>query len=208
MTIDGKIASKTGDPELSDDLDWKEVHKLRKEMDAIIVGKNTILNDNPKLHIKYYDHNGYHRIVVDSKLSIPINSKVIEYQQELYPTIILTTEDAPFEKIKEFEAKNIKIIRVGREKQVDVKKAMSLIYDLGIKKLLLEGGGTLNWSFIINNLVDEMRLTIAPWIIGGEDAISLVEGNGFEYMSQGFKFNLIDLSSRDNYVILRYKRRE
>ena len=69
MTIDGKIATKTGDPELSDEEDWREVHKLRSTVDAIMVGKNTIIKDNPKLHIKYYEHNGYYRIVLDSNLS-------------------------------------------------------------------------------------------------------------------------------------------
>ena len=58
MTIDGKIASKIGDPDISDEEDWRAVHKLRTEVDAIMVGKGTILKDNPKLHIKYYDHNG------------------------------------------------------------------------------------------------------------------------------------------------------
>ena len=61
MTIDGKISSKDGDSEISDEEDWKEVHKLRTQVDAIMVGKNTILKDNPKLHIKFYEHNGYYR---------------------------------------------------------------------------------------------------------------------------------------------------
>ena len=206
MTIDGKIASRAGDPELSDEQDWKEVHKLRTQVDAIMVGKGTILKDNPKLHIKYYENKGYYRIVVDSNLSIPIDSKVIDFQPETYPTIICTTENAPAEKIREFEAKNIKIIKSGIGNQVDIVKLMSQLYDLKIKSILLEGGGTLNWSFIKNNLVDEIRITIAPWIVGGKDAISLVEGEGFEKMVQAPRFKLIDVVNRDNYVILKYKK--
>ena len=83
---------------------------------------------------------------------------------------------------------------------------MPLLYDLGIKTILLEGGGILNWSFIKNNLVDEMRITIAPWIVGGRDALSLVEGKGFEKMVQAPRFNLIEVLNRDNYVILKYKK--
>ncbi len=206
MTIDGKIATKTGDPELSDEQDWREVHKLRSTVDAIMVGKGTILKDNPKLHIKFYEHKGYFRIVVDSNLSIPIDSKVIDFQPETYPTIICTTENAPTEKIKEFEAIKIKIIRSGKGEKVDIVKLMPFLYDLGIKTILLEGGGTLNWSFIKNNLVDEMRITIAPWIVGGKDAISLVEGEGFEKMVQATRLKLIDVVNRDNYVILKYKK--
>jgi 2,5-diamino-6-(ribosylamino)-4(3H)-pyrimidinone 5'-phosphate reductase len=208
MTIDGKIASKAGDPKLSDDQDWKEVHKLRSQVDGIIVGKNTILKDNPKLHIKFHEHAGYKRIVVDSNLSIPINSNVISFQPETYPTIICTTENASFERIKEFESKGVKVLKAGKGKIVNILDLMPLLYNLGIQKILLEGGGTLNWSFIEKNLVDEIRLTIAPWIIGGKTATSLVEGRGFETMEEGSRFKLLEILNRDNYVVLRYKKSE
>lgn len=207
MTIDGKIASKTGDPELSDEADWREVHKLRANVDAIMVGKGTILKDDPKLHIKYFKHKGYYRIVVDSNLSIPKESNVINFQPQIYPTIICTTENASLERIKDFESKNVKIVKAGTGQKVDLKKLMPILLDRGIKSILLEGGGTLNWSFVELDLIDEMRLTISPWIIGGKDATSLVEGEGFEKMTQGRKFKLLKADKRDNYVILRYKRR-
>jgi len=205
MTIDGKIASRAGDPEISDEKDWKEAHKLRTQVDAIMVGKGTILKDDPKLHIKFYKHKGYYRIVADSNLNIPINAKVIEFQPEIYPTIICTTENVNENKIKEFKEKNVRIIQAGMDKRVNLIKVMTQLYRLGIKSILLEGGGTLNWSFIECQLIDEVRLTIAPWIIGGKNAISLVEGEGFEKMVQGPRFKLEEVRKRDNYVILRYK---
>ena len=207
MTIDGKIASKTGDPELSDEADWREVHELRSTVDAIMVGKGTIIKDNPKLHIKYYDHKGYYRIVVDTNLSIPLNSNVISFQPKIYPTIICTSENVSAEREKDFESKNVKIVKSGTGQNVDLKKLMPILLNMGIKLILLEGGGTLNWSFIELDLIDEMRLTIAPWIIGGKEAISLVEGEGFEKMTQGRKFKLVKVNNRDNYVILKYMRR-
>ncbi|MHA1149133.1 MAG: 2,5-diamino-6-(ribosylamino)-4(3H)-pyrimidinone 5'-phosphate reductase [Promethearchaeota archaeon] len=207
MTIDGKIASKAGDPELSDEQDWKEVHKLRSEVDAIMVGKNTILKDNPKLHIKYHEHKGYYRIVVDSNLFTPINSNVITFQPDIYPTIFCCTENASEEKINRFESKGVRIIRSGTAAQVDIKNLLPQLHAMGIKSILLEGGGNLNWSFIRNNLVDEIRLAIAPWIIGGKDATSLVEGEGFEKMLEAPRYELIKAYNRENYVILRYKKR-
>jgi 2,5-diamino-6-(ribosylamino)-4(3H)-pyrimidinone 5'-phosphate reductase len=207
MTIDGKIASKSGDVELSDEFDWREVHKLRTKMDAIMVGKGTILKDNPKLHIKYFKHKGCYRIVVDSNLTIPIDSNVIDYEPQIYPTIICTTENAPLDKIKEFEAKNIKIIKSGGGERVDLKGMMLILSKMGIKSILLEGGGNLNWSFVKYDLIDEIRLFIAPWIIGGKEAISLVEGIGFDKMNQGRKFKLVKVFNRDNYVILKYIKR-
>jgi len=208
MTIDGKIASKNGDPEISDEEDWKSVHKLRTEVDAIMVGKGSIMKDNPKLHIKYYDHNGYHRIVLDSNLSIPIESNVVTFKPETYPTIIVTTENAPTNRIKIFEAKNIEIIKSGKGHKVDVVKLMPILYNKGIKKILLEGGGNLNWSFIKNNLIDELRITIAPWMVGGEDAVSLVEGEGYAKMIESPKYYLTDVKRNDNYLTLNYKKKE
>ncbi|MFW9946167.1 MAG: 2,5-diamino-6-(ribosylamino)-4(3H)-pyrimidinone 5'-phosphate reductase [Candidatus Odinarchaeota archaeon] len=206
MTIDGKISSKEGDSEISDEEDWKEVHKLRTQVDAIMVGKNTILKDNPKLHIKFYEHNGYYRIVIDSNLSIPIDSQVITFKPETYPTIICATENVLQEKVQEFEARNIKVIKNGNSSNVDLKKLMSNLYNLGIRSVLLEGGGNLNWSFIKEDLVDEIRLTIAPWIVGGKTSITLAEGEGFDKMCQAQRFKLFDLNHRENYVILKYKR--
>ena len=206
MTIDGKIASKTGDPDISDEDDWKSVHKLRTEVDAIMVGKGSIIVDNPKLHIKYYDHKGYYRVVLDSNLSIPIESNVVTFKPEIYPTIIVTTENAPLEKIMEFESKNVEIIKSGKGHRVDVVELMSILYNKGIKRILLEGGGNLNWSFIKNNLIDEIRIAIAPWMVGGKDAVSLVEGSGYAKMLESPRYYLSDVSSRNNYVTLNYKK--
>jgi len=208
MTLDGKIASITGDADISDKQDWREVHKLRTQVDGIIVGKNTILKDNPKLHIKFYEHKGYYRIIVDSNLSIPIDSNVIIFQPNIYPTILCTTKNAPLQRIKDFEAKGIKILKYGKGKKVNIAELMPDLYKLGIQKLLLEGGGALNWSFIKNNLIDEIRLTIAPWMIGGKNAISLVEGKGFETMNQAPRFKLLEIVNRNNYVVLKYKKNE
>lgn len=208
MTIDGKISSITGDPELSDDEDWKEVHKLRTQVDAIMVGKGTIVKDNPKLHIKFYDHKGYFRIVIDSNLTIPIESKVISFQPEIYHTIICTTENVSVKKIKNFKQHKVKILQSGKGERVDLRKLMPLLKEYGINTILLEGGGTLNWSFIKDDLIDEIRLTVAPWIVGGKDATNLVEGIGFNTMSEAIRFDLIELRQRNNYVILKYKRNQ
>ncbi|MFX0163834.1 MAG: 2,5-diamino-6-(ribosylamino)-4(3H)-pyrimidinone 5'-phosphate reductase [Promethearchaeota archaeon] len=206
MTIDGKIASKSGDPELSDEEDWKEVHKLRTQVDAIMVGKGTILKDNPKLHIKFYDHTGYYRIVVDSNLTIPIESNVISFEPEIYPTIICTTENTSPKKVRKYEEKKVKVIQSGKGEQVDLRKLMPLLKEFGINTILLEGGGNLNWSFIKNDLIDEIRLTVAPWIVGGKEATSLVEGIGFNTMKEAKRFDLIEVRKRNNYINLFYRK--
>jgi len=208
MTIDGKIATKEGDSELSDKVDWKEVHKLRTQVDAIMVGKDTILKDNPKLHIKYYNHKGYYRIVLDSNLTIPLESNVISFRPEIYPTIICTTENVPFTKQRDYEERGVKIIKAGDGKRVDLIKLLPILKSLGINTILLEGGGNLNWSFIQNNLIDDIRLTIAPWIVGGKEATSLVEGIGFEEIKSAPRFDLFDVKIRTYYITLSYKKRK
>ncbi|MFX1366856.1 MAG: 2,5-diamino-6-(ribosylamino)-4(3H)-pyrimidinone 5'-phosphate reductase [Promethearchaeota archaeon] len=208
MTIDGKIASKTGDSDLSDKKDWRDVHRLRASVDAIMVGKGTILKDNPKLHIKYHKHRGYYRIVLDSNLTIPLESNVITFQQEIYPTIICTTENVPLNKIKLYEEKGVRVIQLGDGHRVNILKLLSILKEFGINSILLEGGGTLNWSFVEKNLIDEIRLTIAPWIVGGKEATSLVDGIGFEKISSSPRFDLFDVKIRTYYVTLSYKRKK
>ncbi len=204
MSIDGKIATYTGDTEFSDEVDWKLVHKLRTEYDAIMVGKNTILKDDPKLHIKFYEPTKLIRVIVDSFFSIPLTSKVLSYKLETYPTIIAITDHALKPKMEKAKLRNIRFINTGSEKLVNLKKLMVELYQHGIKKILLEGGGSLNWSMIKDCLVDEIRIFIAPIIVGGKNAVSLVDGLGVKRIVEGFKFNLQNVLKRDNYVVLHY----
>lgn len=204
MTIDGKISTISGDTELSDEHDWKEVHKLRTECDAIMVGKNTILNDDPKLHIKFFPPQKLTRIVVDSNFSIPLKSMVITFEPEMYPTIIAITNNAPSSKISKVKSPHITFINTGLEKQVNLKKLLEILNQIGIKKIMLEGGGTLNWSMLYNGFVDEMRIFLSPIIVGGKGATSLVGGEGVKKMTQGFKFNLLNVEKRNDFIVLRY----
>jgi len=164
------------------------------------------MKDNPKLHIKYHNHSGYYRIIIDSNLDIPIKSNVIEFNPKLYPTIICTAESVSKERVRLFESKGAKILKSGTGLTVDIVNLMPKLYNLGIKSVLLEGGGTLNWSFIQHNLVDEIRLTIAPWIVGGSNAVSLVEGEGFSKMTESTKFSLVKVKKRNNYLVIYYEK--
>lgn len=204
MSIDGKIATRFGDTEFSDEEDWRIVHKIRSECDAIMVGKNTIILDNPKLHIKFHQPKKLVRIIVDSTFSIPLDSKVLNYKLETYPTIICVTDNALKSKIERAKLKNIQFINTGPGKQVNLTRLMEELYQHGIEKILLEGGGTLNWSMLKDELVDELRIFISPVIVGGKDAVSLVDGVGVDRVIDGFKFNLQNVLKRSDYVILHY----
>ena len=210
MSIDGKIATIQGQIELSSEEDWKRVHRLRCEVDGILVGINTIISDDPKLRIKYFEKKSgkLYRIIVDSNLRIPLKSNVLNFEIEKYPTIIITTQNAPKEKeekILDIDPDNIKIIRCGNGPRVDLKLMARNLKSLNINKILLEGGGTLNFSMLANKLVDEIRVAIAPYLIGGKNAITFIEGEGFINENEIIKANLIKKEMCGNCLVLYYR---
>ncbi|MHA1377837.1 MAG: 2,5-diamino-6-(ribosylamino)-4(3H)-pyrimidinone 5'-phosphate reductase [Candidatus Helarchaeota archaeon] len=204
MSLDGKISTINGDGEFSDDLDWNRVHKLRAEVDGILVGIGTILKDNPKLRVKYYE--GYPaRIIVDSKCRIPLDAKAITFERNKYPTIIGTTEKAPKEKIEALRQLGVKIFICGSGSQVDLVDFMEKLRNYGIKIIMLEGGGTLNFSMFKKDLIDEIRISMAPVIIGGRNAVSLVEGNGFAKINESVNLKLKKIEQLGKNILLVYK---
>jgi len=168
-----------------------------------MVGINTVLKDDPKLTVRKIPcdkKDNPIRVVVDSKARTPENARVLSQDA---PTIIAVSEKAPKERIKALE-KKAKVIICGKNK-VDLKKLLEELYNLGIRKLLLEGGGTLNWSMLKNKLVDEIRVAISPVIVGGENAITLVEGEGFELVKEGIKLKLIRYYTLGENIVLEYR---
>ena len=186
ITLDGKIASRSRDSRISCPEDLKRVHRLRSEADGIMVGINTALIDDPKLTAhKIEGGRNPVRIVVDSRGRIPLTAQVFKGDAE---TIIAVSKKAPADKVREIEEK-AEVIVCG-EDRVDLRCLMKELYARGIWKLLLEGGGTLNWGMLKEGLVDEVRVAIAPRIVGGRDAVTLVEGEGYDLISEGVRLRL------------------
>ena len=186
ITLDGKIASRSRDSRISCPEDLKRVHRLRSEVDGIMVGINTALIDDPKLTAhKIEGGRNPVRIVVDSRGRIPLTAQVFKGDAK---TIIAVSKKAPADKVREIEEK-AEVIVCG-EDRVDLRCLMKELYARGIWKLLLEGGGTLNWGMLKEGLVDEVRVAIAPRIVGGRDAVTLVEGEGYDLISEGVRLRL------------------
>ncbi|OWT32902.1 diaminohydroxyphosphoribosylaminopyrimidine reductase [Methanobrevibacter sp. 87.7] len=204
MTLDGKIATKTGSSEISCKEDLIRVHKLRYEVDGIMVGINTVLEDNPKLTVSKIPakkEDNPIRVVVDSKGKTPLNYKVLN---DMAPTIIAVANDyKENKKIKEL-SKYADIFPSG-EKQVNLVELMDYLYKKGIKTLMLEGGSTLNFSMIKEGLINEIRLCIAPMVVGGKDAKTLFDGEGFDYMKDSVKLELKNSYNTGKDLILEYK---
>lgn len=203
MTLDGKIATKTGSSEISGREDLIRVHKLRKEVDAIMVGINTLLVDDPRLTVHKIEakpEDNPVRIVVDSKARTPLDFRILS---EDAPTIIATTENADPEKIDALK-KKVTVLKCG-EDMVNLKVLMKELTRRGIKTLMLEGGSTLNYSMLKNGLVDEVMVCVAPMIVGGVHAKTLVDGEGIDNMSNAIKLKFKKSYFLGEDMILEYK---
>ncbi len=201
-SIDGKIATRTGDSKLSSKQDSVRVHKLRSRVDAILVGKNTVLRDNPLLTVRHTRGRNPIRIVLDSKGTISKKSQILQTSNKI-PTIIAVSKritKSNFDKLKKFP---VEVIITG-EKSVNIKLLLKKLSDKKIKTILVEGGGTVNWEFIKQNLFDELIITISPFLIGGNDAISFVHGQGFKKISNSPNLRLKLIKRLKNHLVLNY----
>ena len=185
MTLDGKIATAAKDSKISSMKDLKRVHNLRSKVDAILVGINTVLIDDPMLTAGHVDSKNPARVIVDSRARIRLDSKIMLSCNRV-PTIIASSEKASRAKLEKIRARGATALVIGRSK-VDLAKLLSILKDSRIKRLLVEGGGEINWTMLTNGLVDELMVTIAPRIVGGRNALTLVEGGGFAKTSSGIR---------------------
>lgn len=206
MTLDGKIATRTGSSEISGHDDLIRVHQLRKELDSIMIGINTVLKDDPRLtvhKIPSKKSDNPLRVITDSRARTPLNYRILNDEA---PTLIAVSQKAPEDKIKKLinKGENVDVILAG-EKKINLTILMDELAQRGIRTLMLEGGSTLNFSMLQEGLVDEVRVCVAPLIAGGVDAKTLVGGDGVDLMRDAFKLELVKNYLLGNDLILEYK---
>ena len=217
MTLDGKIASFSGDSKwVTGEKAREHTHFLRKKYRGILVGIGTVLADDPMLTCrieKSTDRDTDNvrnpiRIVCDSKLRIPEDSQIVQTAGEI-ETIVATTaagasDSAKCERLKD---KGVSIIETEDvDGQVDLRQLMTILGGKGIDGILLEGGGELNYSMVSEGLVDEACVFIAPKIFGGEGKYSPVSGTGVDVPADAHMFGLDEVRRFDEDVMLRYKK--
>ena len=201
ISIDGKIATHSGESNLSSKMDLIRLHRLRRDVDAILVGKNTINVDDPLLTVRHVKGKNPIRIILDSSGTISANSKIVKTANKI--STILVVAERTTRNISKLGKKGVEIIRCGRDK-IDLKKLLNILQKRGISKILLEGGGITNWYFLKEKLVDEIILTVTPYILGDKDAISLVQGDGFGKISKSPSFKLKKIKRMKNEIVLYY----
>jgi len=202
ISVDGKIATRTGDSNLSSKHDKVRLHKLRSKVDAILVGKNTVLLDNPLLTVRYTRGKNPIRIILDSKGAISKKSKILQTSNEI-PTIIAVSKKISKSNFDKLRKLPVEVIVAGKN-SVNIKLLLKKLSEKKINTILVEGGGTVNWEFIKHNLFDELIITLSPFLIGGNDAISFVRGRGFEKISNSPNLRLKSIKRLKNHVVLYY----
>ena len=203
ITLDGKLATRTGDSKLSTKRDKIRVYKLRSKVDAIIIGKNTAKIDDPLLSTHNIKWKNPIRIILDSNGTLDTNSRIIKTCSKI-PTIIAVSKKAKpknLEKLKKFP---ITILVCGNDK-INIKNLLKILKQKKIKNVLLEGGGITNWTFVKENLIDDIIITITPYLVGGSTATTLVDGIGFSKIVGSTRLKLKNIRKVKNEIILHYQ---
>jgi 2,5-diamino-6-(ribosylamino)-4(3H)-pyrimidinone 5'-phosphate reductase len=203
MTLDGKIATRSRDSEISSQEDLTRVHQLRASVDAIVVGVETVLADDPQLTAYRVAGKNPIRVILDSVARTPTTARVL--RRDSARTLVAVTESAPKERIDALLSAGAEILVTGSGERADISSVMNILHKLGVNKVLVEGGGNVNWSLIRLGLVDEIRVSVAPVIVGGKDAVTLVEGEGMMKVSDGIKLLLQRIEQYGNNIVLTYR---
>ena len=199
VSLDGKIATSCGNSKwISNDKSRIMVHKLRTQFDAILVGKNTVLKDNPVLSSRRYGKNPV-RILLDEKLEIPSTYNVVD---GTIPTIILYDEN--IKRIPLHYCKDcIKLIPINfKEAKKDFDVVIEKLNKMMLKKIMVEGGGEINAAVLKTGKVKEVMLFVAPIIVGGRTAKTFVEGDGVLNMKDSLKLKKIEVKKIDKDILI------
>ena len=203
ISLDGKIATRTGRSNLSSKKDKDRVHKLRSKVDGILVGRKTASIDNPVLSLHKIKGTSPTRIILDSQGILASNSRILKTCSKI-PTIVAVSKRCTKKNFSRLRRFPIEVVICG-ENSINIQRLMKILKKKKINKILLEGGGITNWSFIKQNLIDEAIITITPFFVGGENSRSLVEGYGFSKIENAMKLKLRKVSRIKHELVLFYK---
>lgn len=212
MTADGKIDTRERrGAMISSPLDKQRVDKLRASADAIMVGGHTVLGDDPKLTVRSQSLQNERikkgLLPHPTKVAIVTNATIRPDAQFLTAgpsrIIIFTTHKTAQKQLDVLKKLGVEIF-VHDGTQVDLQKALQTLYGLGIKRLLVEGGATLNFELIRQDLVDEIYTFIAPLIFGGKDAPTLAAGAGLE-RENAIHVKLLNVEKFADGILARYQ---
>ena len=211
MSADGKISTRERKQvRISGDLDFDRMDELRASSDAVMVGIGTVLADDPSLTVKSEARRAARkadgreenpaRVVVDSKARTPIDADIFKKGEGT--RVIAVSRSAPRERVKVLE--EMAVVVVAGENKVDLPELVVRLKEMGIDRLMIEGGAGLNWGMLSCGLVDEIYSFVGNLIIGGSSSPTLVDGPGFEENEiMGLEF--VSCERMDDGVVLKWR---
>ena len=208
MTMDGKISAYTGKSKwISNEASRHNSQELRNRCSGIMVGIGTVFADDPMLTCRLEDGHNPVRIICDTKLRIPMESNIVKTAGEVR-TIVAAGESIKGkinDKYNELMKKNVEVIFIEEEDgEINLKMLMNKLGELEIDSVIIEGGGTLNYSALKAEIVNEVMIYMAPKLLGGKDALTAVEGKGFEEPDLAAHFTLKEVRNLDDDLLIRY----
>ena len=204
MSADGKTALPSRKQlRISCDEDIRRMYQLRNDCDAVLVGIDTVLSDDPKLTVKEtYVKNPKQplRVILDSKERIPYSAQVLNTTTK---TLIITAKGNK----KRFDGDHIEVTecKVDTAGYLDLTCVLELLSQHGVKKLLVEGGGTIIWNFLKQKLVNELFVYIGPCIVGGKDTPTMAEGLGIKNQDEVLSLRIVDVIRLRPGILIHYK---
>ena len=206
-SLDGKIATRDRDSKwISSESSRAYAHRFRSEVDAILVGVNTILKDDPLLTSRV--NRSPIKVVLDPYLKLPECAKIFSKKSPALCIIAILKESlnnkSTMQKIKRLSKKGVLIISFpGKGGMIDLKKLLKELAELEVAHLLIEGGGETAAGFIEKSLVDKVMFFIAPKIVGGRDAVTSVEGKGVDKIKKSVKLKNIELERLEEDILVK-----
>jgi len=203
MSADGKIASPSGKQlRISNEEDIKRMYNLRNEVDAVLVGVNTIISDNPKLTVKEkYVNNPKNpiRVILDTHCRTREDALAVD---DKVKTLIITNGGCD----KNYSG-NVEVVQCGIDSDgiINLEEMLNILQSRGIKKLLVEGGSTVIWNFLKTGFVDDLFVFIGPLIIGGKYTPSMADGDGISTEANLINLEVVDVSRINTGVLVHYR---
>lgn len=203
VSLDGKTATYSGDSQwITGEAARLDVHHYRHKHDGILVGVHTVLADNPSLTTRL-PHGGKNplRVILDTNLRTPIDAKVIT-DNEARTWIFVGKNVTAQEKAAYIKYNGVSIIQIDDE-LLPIEKVLQVLGSEGIASLFVEGGATVNFSFLKEKKINQLILYMAPKLIGGKDATTSFAGAGFQTIAETLSLDIktVEMIDKDIKII-------